>query len=227
MKILIAGIILMICSIKAECQVANVHDATGSPIRVSKYDKVEGTPYIDDGKWNSGVVVTQTDQYLSDLKIRYNAFEDELQYLNNGNPFYYNNQDIKSFEFSVVDNLGNEERFFFKNGYEYADKVTKKNFVRVLFEGKNITVFDQIEVLKQKVIPASYGESEYDKFIQVSNTYLLKNGSVSELKLRKGPIVKAFPKLKNQLSSYMKENVIDYNSSRDVANLFQFIDKNM
>lgn len=211
--------------INVNAQISNVNDATGSPIRVGSYDKIEGSPYINDGNWSDGTIITQTDKFLTNVKIRYNAFEDELQYLNKGEPFYYANQDLKSFEFSLADKLGNIERFYFENGFEYADEISKKNFVRVLYNGQTVKILEKIEARKQRMTPASYGESDYDKFILTSNQYVWRKGEISELKLKKAKILKEFPSVKDQLSSYFKENILDLSNPKDVKDLFSYIDE--
>ncbi|MEP0985552.1 hypothetical protein [Ekhidna sp.] len=206
-------------------QISNVNDATGNPIRVGSYDKIEGSPYINDGNWSDGIIITQTDKFLTNVKIRYNAFEDELQYLNKGEPFYYANQDLKSFEFSLADKLGNVERFYFENGFEYPGEINKKNFVRVLYNGKKVKILEKITAVKQKMTPASYGESDYDKFILISDQYVWRDGKLSELKLKKGKILKEFASVKDQVSSYFKENTLDLSNPKDVKDLFSYIDE--
>lgn len=227
MKSLLICTVLFFFSLNIQCQIVNANDATGNPIRVANYDKIEGSPYLNDGDWSSGIVITQTDQYLSDLKIRYNAFEDQLQYLNNGNPFYYENQDLKSFEFSKVDELGNVERFYFKNGFEYDDEIVKKNHIRILYEGKIVKLLSKIEARKQLVTPASYGESDYEQFVITSDYYLWRNGSIEELKLKKGHILKAFPELKGKVKSYFKENLVDLDRTKDIEELFEYIESEL
>ncbi|MEP1035117.1 hypothetical protein [Ekhidna sp.] len=226
MKVLLTFLYLII-TLHLQSQIVNANDATGAPIRTSSYDKVEGSPYLNDGNWSSGTIVTQTDQYLSNLKIRYNAYEDELQYLNKGNPFYYENQDVKSFEYSIVDQLGNTERFYFKNGFEHSNKIEKKNFIRVLYDGKFVKALDKIESRKQMVTPAAYGESDYEKFITINNTYVWLNGEIIELGFKKGKLLKLFSSLKGKIQSYLKENIVDFNNSKDISGLFQFIDREL
>lgn len=223
-KTTILSIIALSLATVVQAQISNVGDNTGNPLRVRAYDKVEGSPFLNDGNWSAGTVITQTDKYLTNLKIRYNAYEDELQYLNKNVPFFYDNQDVKSFEFSIADPLGNTERFLFKNGFEYADKIKKIDYMRVFYDGKKVKALDRIQARKQKVTPASYGESDYDKFITTSKTYIWLEGKLIDSSFKKSKIMKVFPSMKAQLQRYFKENAVDFSNSKDISDLFEFID---
>lgn len=224
MKNFFLSVIALTSVFYGHAQISNASDNGGSPIRITKYDRVEGSPFLNDGNWSAGTVITQTDKYLTNLKLRYNAFEDELQYLNKNVPFYYANQDVKSFEFSIADPLGNTERFLFKNGFEFEDDIKKVDYLRVHYNGKSVKALERIQARKQKVTPASYGESDYDQFVLTNKTYIWVNGKMSEVGFKKAKVIKAFPSLKSKLQSYFKENIVDFSSSKDISDLFEFID---
>ena len=206
-------------------QMVNAHNVGNTPVKVvTNYDKVEGTPYYGDGKWYTGLIITQDEQYLTDRKIRYNAYDDQIQYLEKNNPFYYDNKVVKSFEYSEVDDKGELERYYFANGYEYKDNLSKINFVRVIFDGANVTVLNRIKTVKQKVTPANYGAADYDKFFDVSQAYIVKDGEVDKFKIGRSSTLKAFPSKKKEIKSYIDENLISFNRTNDVVKLFKYID---
>lgn len=212
----------------AFAQISNMTDvANMSPIKAASYDRVEGSPYYGSGDWYSGLIVTQTDQFLTDLKVRYNAYDDQLEYLNNGVPYFYDNQMIKSFEYSDVDSKGKLERYFFKNGFSYEDKVEKINFLRVIFEGDNLVLLNQVRVVKQKVTPANYGASDFDKFFDNSQAYLSRDGKLEKFKINRGSTLKAFPSLKKEIKAYIDDKLIDFDRVNDLVDLFKFIDSNL
>ena len=188
---------------------------------------MEGSPYYGGGDWYSGTIITQTDQYLTDLKIRYNAFDDQLEYLNNGVPYFYDNQMLNSFEYAEVDPDGELERYFFKNGLVYEDKLKKVNFVRVIFDSEKIGLYNQVRVVKQKVTPANYGASDFDKFFDNSQAYIRLDGELEKFRINRGATLKAFPSIKKEIKEYIDEQLIDFDRVNDLVKLFKFIDSKL
>lgn len=225
---LILSLFLCLVIGATSAQLVTAHNVSGAPTKVVKrYDKVEGSPYYGNGDWYTGTVITQNDQFLTELKIRYNSFEDQLEYLNKNNPFYYENHLIKSFEYSEVDNQGDLERFYFENGFEYGKTLEKSNFVRVLYGGKNVKLLNRIQVVKQKVTPANYGAADYDKFFDTSQAYIVINGEIDKFKINRGAALKAFPSIKKDLKRYIDDELIDFNRVNDLVKVFKFIDSKL
>lgn len=219
-------IVFYLIVLPANSQISNVSTATGEPIKVKgKTGNVQGSPYLIDDAWKQGTITDKFGKSINNVLLRYNAYLDRVEYAVNGDPYFYNNDQIKSFTVNRSDGSG--EVFSFKNGYDLSPELEKDDLVRVLYAGDNFDIVERVRVVVIEVTPAAYGEEEYEKFIFDNETYLIKNGKIQDFKIRKSSFLKAFSEHKSNIKTYIKNNNITISEDSDITRLSNYIDKNL
>lgn len=219
-------IVLTFSALNTYSQISNVNTTTGEPIRVKgEASSVQGSPFFIDDSWKQGSITDKFGKDLKNVLLRYNAYLDRVEYAVNGDPFFYDNNQIQSFTINKSDGSG--DILSFKNGYDLNPELSKEDFVRVLYSGENFDIVERIRVVVIEVTPAAYGEEEYEKFIFDNETYLIMNGKIEDFKVKKSSFLKAFSKYKSNIKTYIKNNDIIISDESDITRLSNYIDKNL
>ncbi len=227
MKRILSLIVLVIIVKTADAQISNVSSGIDSrPLRVGSVDKVEGSPYLESANWYAGEIIDITGKKHV-RNVRYNAFHDRVEYFEDGQPFYFDNDLVKSFSFSVIDNFGQETRYEFANRLGEIPGFNPNQFYRVLYNGDDLKIVEHVKAVKITVTPNAYGEDPYEKYVFDNVTYIINKGELSKFKVSKRSFKKEFPSLKNKLTGYFKENNIVVLSDSDCRNLGEFIEENL
>lgn len=213
-------LVTFIASVTVNAQISNYTDVGGNPIKLRSYDKVEGNPYYNDGEWTDGVITSLDGKIIKGIKVRYNAFEDALEYRKNNGSFLLDGEQIKSF--AIID-INNNENDIFKSGFGKVKNYNVNGFFKVTFDEGNISILEKVRSRKIKVTPASYGESDYEKFVFTTKSYFIVDGKVHEAKVNKKTFMKLFPSLKNEIKNYLSENENALITRFEVQNLCNFI----
>ena len=204
-------------------QISNVSDVTGRPLTTGSESKVEGSPYLNGGSWFAGEVTdVNGDTHIK--RLRYNALEDRLEYFENSNTYYYENNDIKSFDFSSVDEYGNEVKYSFASKIDNAPGVDPSKYYRVIYNGNTIKILEWVRVVKIKVTPNAYGEEPYDKYVFDNKVLIYDGKSLEKFRITKGAFYKTFPSKKKEIKNLIsKENlgVIDENDAVIICEMIE------
>ncbi|MGB3468098.1 MAG: hypothetical protein WBA74_22625 [Cyclobacteriaceae bacterium] len=213
-------IVTLLTSVTLNAQMTTTKDLNGNPIRLKSYNKVEGNPYYNDGNWTDGVITGLDGNVIKDIKIRYNAFEDALEYRKNNGSFLLDGEQIKSF--AIID-INSNTNDIFKSGFGKVRNYNENGFFKVIFDDGGLSVLEKIRSSKIKVTPAAYGESDYDKFVMSTKSFFVVDGKVSEGRINKKTFMKLFPDLKADIKNYLNENNNNLISRYDIQNLCNFI----
>ena len=147
-------------------QISNVQDVRGVPLRTGAYDKIEGTPYFNGSDWMVGAMIDMNGKIYNNAQLRFNSFDNELEYLRNGGAIIVRKDQIKSFQVDVPNQSGSTESFYFSTGFEVKGEVDITDFVRVIYQGNKFSIVQKVFKKKSTVTPAAYGEQDYEKFIE-------------------------------------------------------------
>ena len=73
-------------------------DASSGIVRKfdNRHSGVQGSPFYIDS-WSSGSIVTTEDRQIQNVRLKFNAFEDELIILNKSGEYYVTKNQVKSF----------------------------------------------------------------------------------------------------------------------------------
>jgi hypothetical protein len=177
---------------------------------------IEGTPYLSESYVTAEILYAKGN--LSKLPVRYNAFQDLIEYKQNGNSFVIDpTSQIKKI------NLG--EQTFIVDKFEYKGK-TKYGFLTLLDSGK-------VMLLSKKMI--TYSESKVSrgldgvdvtspaKFSMAPDTYYYKiaNGELQKVESIK-EMIATFADKQEELTKYAKKEKISPKKEKDLIQLVHY-----
>jgi hypothetical protein len=177
---------------------------------------IEGTPYLSESYVTAEILYAKGN--LSKLPVRYNAFQDLIEYKQNGNSFVIDpTSQIKKI------NLG--EQTFIVDKFEYKGK-TKYGFLTLLDSGK-------VMLLSKKMI--TYSETKVSrgldgvdvtspaKFSMAPDTYYYKiaNGELQKVESIK-EMIATFADKQEELTKYAKKEKISPKKEKDLIQLVHY-----
>lgn len=162
---------------------------------------IDGSPYLTDD-FVTGVVYTTTKQKYVDLPLRYNIYNDQME-------FKTAQGEIQAM--AVPEIVEFVEYGDFKMVYTpfSISKKVRHGFFKVETEGK-ASLYSRSEVEFRKAEePGAYKEAVPPKFIRKPDTYYIKVGTAQAIKVgNKKDLIELFPDHKDEISSYIKKNKI-------------------
>lgn len=223
MKLFIFGVLVLSSATLSIAQIANVIKISGEPLLIQKYDKVEGTPYFGGEQWVTGSVIDFHGRKHENISLRYNAYEDALEVKKNGDAIIVNKGSIVSFEFISIDQFGNQKLFLFKNGFSLSGAIDKFSYFRILYDNERLKVLEKVKTIQIKVTPASYGESDYEKFVSDNDTYLLINDRLEKTAINQKSLTNAFPLHKSLIKEFIKSKNLNLKNEDDLKRTCDYI----
>jgi hypothetical protein len=233
MKSLKAGVLLLailLFSQNSHSQISNVSDVGGKPIMTKKYSKIEGSPYyFGTDTWMDGTLYTADGKKIEDIPIRFNGYDNEVEYRKDGNVLIIDNYNLKGFDFYYVSEFGGDKKakYEFRNGFHVAGEIEKTDFFNVIYEGENLSLIEEFKVIETRVTPASYGASEYKKFVNDKRTYIIINDKLDKFKSRKRDFYNLVPDQKSEIKKQIKQNDLDLSNENHISFLLEYIDNNL
>lgn len=162
---------------------------------------INGSPYEHDD-FRPAVIKNLKGDSAS-VAIRYNVFQDEMEYLNGKDAFWLDKLNTKSVTFA-------NKTVYIPLAYQDGNKVVKSYFI-LLASGK-YTLLKKIRIDYKEAVPASgYIEPKPNRFERENDEFYLKSGEEAPVLIRnKKDIEEAFPPLKDALAKikvrFSKEN---------------------
>lgn len=177
---------------------------------------IEGTPYLSESYVTAEILYAKGN--LAKLPARYNAFQDLIEYKQNGNSFVIDpTTQIKKVNFG--------EQTFVVDKFEYKGK-TKYGFLTLLDSGK-------VMLLAKKMI--AYSDSKVSrgldgidvtspaKFSALPDTYYYKIGDGELQKVENiKDMIASFPDKQEELTKFAKKEKISAKKEKDLKQLVQY-----
>ena len=127
---------------------------------------IQGSPYAEKD-FQDGYVVTTSDSKFVDLKLRYNIFNDRIEYMDeSGAPLAFSYPDVIN---HVV--IGNDKYVY--SPYAVQKKI-EKGFFRVVEEGKSALYVRKKIFFQEAVPPGAYKDAEPPKFLNKPDEYYIR-----------------------------------------------------
>ncbi len=210
-------------------QISNYSDVGGKPLMIKKYDKVEGTPYyFGTEKWSDGTLYLADGKKIENISLRYNGYDDEVEYRRDGKVLIIENYNLKGFDMYVENSdNSNKIKYVFKNGFSVEGEIEKNEFFHVIYQGKNFSVVEKLEVVETRVAPASYGESAYQKFVNDKEGLIIYDNGVEKYKGRKNDVYNIVPGKKNVIKKKVKQDDLDLNNKLHLLLVLEYMDSNL
>ena len=187
----------------------------------NRYEGVEGSPFYFD-YWANGSIYLESGEQLINLKLKYNAYEDEL-IINRGKAgfYYFPKDNIQSFS---IENSKTTETIHFKK-LDHLKKKDKQQFYQVLVEGE-LSLLKSVKVVFEK---ANYeggysNDKRYDEFKKYTSFYSASLSSHVPQKLKSNPagVTKVFPRHNDEIKQYIHENKLDCRTETALITIFNY-----
>ncbi len=181
---------------------------------VSKYSKIEGTPYLYDN-WESELEITTKDNKIFKFKnSNYDLIEDIfVTKLSKDSVFSFNN--------SGIDLVKIKNKTFKKIKKTDADM-----FFEVLLDGKRVAFLKRYykKIRKGRRDPMTRERLSKDKYLEAHKHYLYENNELIKISLRKKNVITNLrdKNKKELLSKYVKENKLSYKKEKDVISILNY-----
>jgi hypothetical protein len=181
------------------------------------YYGIEGTPYhiydfLGGSFHHSGV------GRYEQVMIRYNAYEDWLEIVADGDSLILNPKAVRSFEF-----IHKGTYFLYRNGYRSQDnRIERENYLQVLHEGSVIFLKRHNKVLKEANFdPVFNTGSKYDRFVENESYYTAgaSGDQLEPVRLRRRDILNMMADNSDQIVKFARDNRLNYRSEADVLRM--------
>ncbi|MDV2447787.1 hypothetical protein CMU93_09785 [Elizabethkingia anophelis] len=180
--------------------------------------KIDGTPYID-GK---GFKKAMVDGYGKDIKyMRYNAYEDEIEFEQNGTVYFVNKEDGLTVRIPEINKVYQALKYKL-NGRTYF------GYLVLLFPGSKVSLYkkEKVELLKGEKSPNAYGKGENDYFVKAKDLYLQGDkGKIDVFPKSTKDAIRLFSPLKKGVYRFIDEEKIRFNKEDGVVKLIEFLNQ--
>ena len=186
----------------------------------NRYAGVQGTPFYFD-TWVEGSIVTEKNQQIDNVQLKYNVYEDELIINKKSGQFYLPKSQIKSFVLLKKENVHFARFYHPKNHDAYQ-------FYRMIFNG-TISIIEHVKVVFEKAnFEGGYSnDKRYDEFKKYSVLYYLNQESKIPIKLKTtaNGFSKIFQNHNDEVKKYISANGYSCKNERDLVAIMSYYEK--
>ncbi|WDF55271.1 hypothetical protein [Mucilaginibacter sp. KACC 22063] len=203
----------------AKAQTMFAADVNGSPIKVTKYTNINGSPYLSDS-WQKGTVLLANGQTFN-LDIKYDMIADNLLFKNKNGDSLNFVQPVKEFKIKSADNDDSQSKLF-RNGFPSTNvKTSASSFYEVLYDGGTKLLKREAKSLwKESTTYATATETQ--NITQTTDYYIFKDGKMITVKPNKKAFLSALSNKTAELGKYVKDNNIDFKKDSDLIKVVSY-----
>lgn len=165
-----------------------------------EFTNINGTPFFIE-EWLPGVMYMKDGARANKFKLRFDAYNNELLFLNGNDPLVVVNPmsgfDITNFSGTT---------FRFRCGFPAIDKNTDKTFYQLIEEGSAASL---LKLVKKNILTIEeYNKANGTKEFNLTETYFIvkPNGTIIKIKKDKSGILGALSDAGNGLSNWVEKN---------------------
>ncbi len=176
---------------------------------------IMGSPYLNSNFINGSVFTVQKQQFV-DIPLRYNIFNDDLEYKTTDNQILA----LATPEILEKAVFGTTQLVYLS--YIQSNKTNKGYFV-MLEEGKASLYAKPVVDFKDKVEPGPYRDPEPAKFVRKADEYFIKTGNEPAVSVStKKDLIAAFRDNQDKIESFISKNKIKTNKSDDLKEVMKY-----
>ena len=176
---------------------------------------IKGSPYLNDA-FISGTIFTTMKTQFNDVPLRYNLFNDDLEFKNPaGEILALAKPEIV--EYAVL----GAHRLVYAN-YSVGGK-TKTGFLLVVEDGKAALLSKQSVIYQEPTEPGAYKEAEPAKFVRRAEEFYIRTGSTTAKPVNnKKSVLEAFPDNRGQMEDFISKNKVRLNKPEGLAEVVKY-----
>lgn len=179
---------------------------------------IDGTPYVD-GKDFKKVQISGYSKNVQSL--RYNAFEDEMEFELDGQTYFANQQDNLKIFFPQLNKT-------YKNFTYNLEGKSKSGYLILIREKPKYSLYkrEKMELLKGEKSPNAYSKDANDYYAKEKDLYLISVGDqLMKIPKNLNDISEVLAIDKNKLTDFSKKNKININKETDLIKLIDFLNE--
>ncbi len=173
-----------------------------------------GTPFFNED-FTNGSITFQNGQTTNVMPLRYNAYENNLQFMSGDHIYAVENNTVRSFELYATDGI-----IRFEKGYD-ARRLSPEDFVAVMADGKAKFMVKHTVNYREDI--SGYGQATQVEEYSPSREYYVKfgDGDVDRIRsLSERRVMRIFPSHEDELEQFASQNNIQFDNIMDLARLF-------
>lgn len=187
----------------------------GSTERFRNTKEIEGSPYLNE-EFQKGVVYTGTNKRYDGILLRYNAFNDQIEFKNDKDQVLA----VSNPESVYFIELGGDKIVY--RPY-ILNKRMKYGFFLVLGEGDMSLFVKKTTILQQAVPSKGYQDAEPTQFVEKPDTYYLaEKGKAAKVIMNKKELPGLFPDKSKEVAAFIKKHKVKYNKPEKLIALVQY-----
>jgi hypothetical protein len=186
------------------------------------YEKIAGSPFLND-TFKDGSLITRDSLLYPEVPLRLNVFKDEMEFLIGHDSAPRVIATPRNFLYFLV----GEKTFIF---LAFRDGNTpRQGYFEVMNRGES-----QVLVRRRTDYAGPEGARGFDpatpaRFVQKRNTYFVRFGNQvpREIRFRRGSILSAFEKKKDEISGFVRKNGLSYRDPDDLVKIAEYYNQLM
>lgn len=192
-------------------------DQFGKPFTATKYNLVEGTPYLFD-QWVPGKAITDDGKVYDNLKLKYDVYNDVISFI------YLNTDEPLKFEESVKTfTIESAPAMKFVNGFPKIDRQNEGSYYQQLVTGKALLLKRYFKTIKES---RNYSMAATNGIYSNGVVYYaFKDHKMIHFKASKDGVLKLMSDKAPQIADYLAKQPVDFKDDADVANLFAYYNR--
>lgn len=174
-----------------------------------------GTPFFNE-EFTNGSITFENGQTTNVMPLRYNAYENNLQFMSGSNIYAVENNTVRSFELYATDSV-----IRFEKGYD-ARRLSPEDFVAVMADGEAKFMVKHTVNYREDI--SGYGQATQVEEYSPSREYYVKfgDGDVDRIRsLNERRVMRTFPSHEDELEQFASQNNIQFDNIMDVSRLFK------
>ncbi|MBV8324729.1 MAG: hypothetical protein JO178_00340 [Chryseobacterium sp.] len=184
----------------------------------NKENVIDGNPYINGDKFNK-VVIHGYNKNIQDL--RYNAYEDEMEFKMGEDLYYVNKTNDIKIQFPALNKI------YESLTYTYDGK-TKAGYLVVLADNPKFSLYkrERVELLKGEKSPNAFTKDANDYYAKDKDLYLVaRDKTFYKFPKNINDAAGIFSVDKKELENFVKSNKINFGKEPDMIKLMEFVNK--
>ena len=179
---------------------------------------IDGNPYVNSNNFEK----VKIQGYNSNIQnLRYNAYEDELEFEDNGQIFYANKEEGLKIEFK------NLKKTYQILNYSFDSK-SRFGYLVLLVDNPKYALYkrEKVELLKGEKSPSAYGKDANDYFAKERDLYLIKKDfEFFKFPKNSRDFVSKFLLDQSTFDQFLKANKLNFSKEDDMIKMIEFVNQ--
>lgn len=177
---------------------------------------IDGNPYINSKNFDS----VKIEGYQANVQnLRYNAFEDEMEFEVDGQIYYTNKEEGLKIEFPTL------KKTYQIVNYSFESK-SRFGYLLALVDHPQYSLYrrEKVELLKGEKSPSAYGKDANDYFAKERDLYIVRKGSeFFKFPKNSKEFILKFSLDKMEFDKFLKNNKLSFSKEDDLIKMVNFL----